>query len=671
MPNVRQLLESRVSAAIAEAYPEAADAPAIVQAATDGRFGDYQANGAMALAKRLKTNPREVAAAVVEQLKNDGQVAAMVDTDEGAGGIKIAGPGFINFHLCPEWVAEQLGKVSADVADGSGARPEGEERLGVAPARDPETVVVDYSAPNLAKEMHVGHLRSTIIGDALVRMLDFAGHNVERQNHVGDWGTQFGMLLAFLDHAVHGSWDNEEESQQGVTDWTLGRIEEFYRRAQEWDHATPENQALARRYTRVLQSSDLGPADGHDWLLRLKLRNGWRQHIEITKTHCNSVYQQLGVCLTESDIRGESAYNAVLPDIVRTLEEQGLLTESEGAQCVFLQSEISDSKSEIAPGQPLFVNKDGAPLPLIVQKADEGYLYATTDLAAIAFRTGHLPEIRNPNSEIRNETSPKASRVLYVVDARQSLHFQMVFECAYQAGFADRERHDLVHVAFGTMLGEDKRPFRTREGGTVKLMDLLDEAQRRARDLVEAKQDELPDDQPRLSEEEKDRIAHIVGIGGVKYADLAQNRTSDYVFSWDKMLSLQGNTAPYMQYAYARVRSIFQKGYPDEAERRRIEDELRTDASPIPVPEPAEAALGKTLLRFPETLDRALSDYRPNVLAAYLYDLAQAFTRFYDACPVLKSEEPTRTHRLRLCGLTARVIAKGLELLGIETAERM
>jgi len=650
MPNVRQLLESRVSAAIAEAYPEAAGAPAIVQAATDGRFGDYQANGAMALAKRLSANPREVAAKIVEQLKGDADLAAMVDTGEAADGIEIAGPGFINFRLKADWVAARLGEVNRVEAGG-------EDRLGVEPAAEPETVVVDYSAPNLAKEMHVGHLRSTIIGDALVRMLDFAGHNVQRQNHVGDWGTQFGMLLAYRSIALADAREGDAEAAHAYWHSTLGDIEKLYRLAKAQYDSDGVFAGLAKAYVRKLQEGPNPESQSADeYKLRLNVRNGWERLVHLTLEHAQVIYRRLRVTLTTDDARGESAYNDVLPDIVRALEEKGLLTESEGAQCVFLED---------ANGNSLFANKDGEPLPLIVQKADEGYLYATTDLAAIAFRTGYFSDLPDGSK------SPQANRILYVVDARQSLHFQMVFECACQAGFAEREAHELVHVAFGTMMGEDGKPFKTREGGAVKLMDLLDEAERRARDLVERKQAELPEDQPRLSEEEKQEIARKVGIGGVKYADLAQNRTSDYVFSWDKMLSLQGNTAPYMQYAYARVRSIFQKGYPDEAERGRVETDLQADASPLPVADPAEAALGKMLLRLPETLERALADYRPNVLAAYLYDLAQAFTRFYDACPVLKSEEETRRHRLRLCGLTARVIAKGLDLLGIETAERM
>jgi len=609
MPNIRQLLESHVSRAMAAAYPEAADAPAIVQPSQNPQFGDYQANGAMALAKRLKMNPREVAGRVVEHLNGDADVTAVAEDPQ------IAGPGFINFRLRPEWVAARLGEVSTDA------------RLGVEAVAEPQTVVVDYSAPNLAKEMHVGHLRSTIIGDALVRMLAFAGHNVVKQNHVGDWGTQFGMLLQFMIEHTHFSV--RDGTVIAGTAW-LEDLERFYQRAKQAFDDDPEFAERARRRVVLLQQGD------HETKI------AWSWFLDQSLGHCEVVYRRLGVLLTRDDVRGESAYNSRLVDIVQALEEKGLLAESEGAQCVLLED---------AEGKPLFANKDGDPLPLIVQKADEGYLYATTDLAAIAFRTGYFGELPDGSK------SPQADRILYTVDARQSLHFQMVFECAHQAGFADRERHDLVHVAFGTMMGKDGKPFKTREGGTVKLLDLLDYSVVRASALVNEKNPDLPEDERR-------EIARKVGIGGVKYADLAQNRTSDYVFSWDKMLSLQGNTAPYMQYAYARVRSIFRKGDHDEAE-------TRTDASPLPVGDPAEAALGKMLLRFPETLDRALDDYRPNVLAAYLYDLAQAFTAFYDACPVLKSEEPTRTHRLRLSDLTARVIAKGLDLLGIETAERM
>jgi len=620
MPNIQHILDDRVAAAMRAAFPDAAEAPAIVVPAQDPRFGDYQANGAMSLAKQLRKKPRDVAAAVAARL----DVADLCEKPE------IAGPGFINLHLKPAWVAEQLGLINPD-------KPE--DRLGAPRAVRPETVVVDYSAPNLAKEMHVGHLRSTIIGDALVRTLDFAGHTVVRQNHVGDWGTQFGMLAAFLLNRKAAL-----SAQSPDAKYELKDLEHFYQQAKLWFDSGPGFAILSRQEVVRLQSGD---PDAHE---------RWLEFRQISLDHCRRVYERLGVLLTDADIRGESAYNDDLPRVLADLKAAGLLTESEGAQCVFLKDKQGKAK---------FVAKDGTPLPLIVQKSDEGYLYATTDLAALAFRTGYFPELGNPKSEIPSPKSPRADRILYVVDARQSLHFQMVFECARQAGFAP-PHVQLVHVAFGTMMGPDGKPFKTREGGTVKLMDLLGEAEARALALVTAKnaEDVAADRAQPLSDGQKKGIARKVGIGAVKYADLAQNRTSDYIFSWEKMLSLDGNTAPYMQYAYARVRSIFRKGG-HEAEQHRA------DASPIPLAAPQELALGKAILRFPEVLQRAIDDYRPNVLAAYLYDLAQAFTAFYDACPVIQSDEPVRTHRLKLCDLTARAVARGLDLLGIEAAERM
>jgi len=620
MPNVRRILDERVTAALRAAFPDVPDAPAIVTPSQEERFGDYQANGAMGLAKRLKRKPREVAEAVLAHL----DLADLAEKPE------IAGPGFINLRLKADWVAGQLGAANQVRSERSE-----DDRLGVPRAERPETVVVDYSAPNLAKEMHVGHLRSTIIGDALVRMLEFAGHKVVRQNHVGDWGTQFGMLITNL---LRREWGNRVDLSA-----SLENLEAFYVDSKFKFDGDDAFAAEARENVVRLQQGDR------------VCRRHWRMYIRASLRHCEKIYKRLGVRLNRRDLKPESAYNDVLPDIVRALRGKGLLTESEGAQCVFLKSAIRDPQSAI-PAKPLFVAKDGSPLPLIVQKSDEGYLYATTDLAAIAFRTGRLPPSANPQSAIRNPQSPRADRILYVVDARQSLHFQMLFECAQQAGFAPAGVH-LEHVAFGTMMGPDGRPFKTREGGTVKLMDLLDEAEKRALDLVTQKN-------PDLSEDERKRIAQIVGIGAVKYADLSQNRTSDYVFSWEKMLALDGNTAPYMQYACARVRSIFRKGGHDEKA-------LRGDAAPVPLAAPQEVALGKAVLRFAEAVERALEDYRPNVLAAYLYDLAQAFTAFYDACPVLPSPEPVRTHRLKLCDLVARVIERGLGLLGIETAERM
>jgi arginyl-tRNA synthetase len=613
MPNIQHFLDQRVTAAMRAAFPQAPDAPAIVQPSQDPRFGDYQANGAMALAKQLKMKPRQVAAEVVARL----DVADLCEKPE------IAGPGFINLRLKPDWVAAQVGAINPD-------KPE--DRLGVPRAERCETVVVDYSAPNLAKEMHVGHLRSTIIGDALVRMLDFSGHNVVRQNHVGDWGTQFGMLVAYLTEKKLITPVAGQEGWFFPEDKTLADLETLYREAKDLFDTDAGFATKARETVVKLQSGDP---------LTLEI---WKDFLVLSMGDCKRVYEKIGVRLTDDDIRGESAYNSLLSKVVEHLKAKDMLTESQGAQCVFL---------------PEFKGKDGSPLPLIVQKSDEGYLYATTDLAAIGFRTGFFPELSDGSK------SPRANRVLYVVDARQALHFQMVFACARAAGFAPPDVR-LEHVAFGTMMGADGKPFKTREGGTVKLMDLLDEAERRALDLVTQKNTEdvaAGRTQP-LTETQKQEIAHTVGIGAVKYADLSQNRTSNYIFSWEKMLSLDGNTAPYMQYAYARVRSIFRKGG-HEAEAHRA------DAAPIPLASPQELALGKTLLRFPEALDRAIEDYRPNVLAAYLYDLAGAFTAFYDACPVIQSEEPLRSARLKLCDLTARVIQRGLGLLGIETAERM
>jgi arginyl-tRNA synthetase len=597
MPNIAKLLDQRVTAAMRAAYPDVTDAPAIVMASQDPKFGDYQANGAMGLAKRLKLKPRDVAATIVAKL----DVADLCDAPE------IAGPGFINLRLKADWLAAQAGKANAD------------PRLGVEQIEKPETIVVDYSAPNLAKEMHVGHLRSTIIGDALVRMLEFAGHNVKKQNHVGDWGTQFGMLVAHMEE------ENLFEPMQGhpghsyVDVDALSDVEELYRKAKAKFDTNPAFAQKSRDTVVKLQRGDPPTLDRWGFFLTLSLG------------HCKDVYSRLGVLLTDADIRGESAYNDDLPTVIEALKANGMLQESEGAQCVFLKDK---------DGKPLFVNKEGEPLPLIVQKSDEGFLYATTDLAAIRYRVNEL----------------KAAKVLYTVDARQALHFKMVFECAKQAGFA-KPKTALEHIAFGTMMGQDGKPFKTREGGTVKLMDLLDEAETRAFDLVTSRSPDTP-------EADRKAIARIVGIGAVKYADLSQNRTSDYVFSWEKMLALDGNTAPYMQYAYARVRSIFRKGEHDAKS-------LQSDVKPIALGESQEKALAKKVLQFAETLDRALEDYRPNVVAAYLYDLAHAFTAFYDACPVLSSEEPTRTNRLKLCDLTARTIQKGLDLLGIETAERM
>jgi arginyl-tRNA synthetase len=464
--------------------------------------------------------------------------------------------------------------------------------------------------------MHVGHLRSTIIGDALAMTLEFQGHNVIRQNHVGDWGTQFGMLTAYLEKI-----SNSDKSVDVMGE--LSDLEGFYRKAKELFDTDEKFATTSRENVVKLQSGD------RDFRLR------WQAFVAISLLHCKSVYDRLGVTLTPGNVRAESAYNDDLPNVIADLQKAGLLMESQGAMCVFL---------------PQFVAKDGTPLPLIVQKSDEGYLYATTDLAAIRYRVGTL----------------HADRVLYVVDARQSLHFQMVFATARAAGFAP-ESTSLEHIAFGTMMGADGKPFKTRTGGTVKLMDLLNEAVKRAYELVTQKNaDEVAKGRAQpLSEEQKKSISEAVGIGAVKYSDLAQNRNSDYVFSWDKMLAMDGNTAPYMQYAYARIKSIFRKdSLSNPCAQGSLEKQLILDA-------PAERGLAIKLLQFPETIATVAADCLPSVLCAYLYDLAGAFTTFYENCPVLKSEEPLRSSRLALCELTGRTIHQGLALLGIDVIEQM
>ena len=567
--DIRQTLEERIAAALAAAG--AADAPALVQTSTRPEHGDYQANGCMAAAKRLRTNPRRLAEEVKERLEL-GEMAEKVE---------VAGPGFLNIFLSDSWLARQVDRMARD------------ERLGVAAAAG--RVVIDYSSPNLAKEMHVGHLRSTIIGDALARVLEFCGHRVIRQNHVGDWGTQFGMLLEHL-----------EESGGGRS---LADLERFYKEAKERFDGDPEFAAAARERVVRLQAGDP------------ECLRAWREFLDVSLDHCQRIYDRLGVGLDRECVRGESSYNEDLPRVVEDLEKAGLLRESEGAQCVFPEG---------------FTNKENEPLGVIVRKRDGGYLYTTTDLAGIRHRCGELG----------------ADRVLYVTDSRQAGHFAQVFAIARAAGFVP-PGVSLEHVPFGMMLGPDGRPFRTRSGGTVRLQDLIDEAVRRAADLVAEKN-------PDLGAEQREEVAHAVGVGALKYADLAQNRASDYTFTWEKMLSFDGNTAPYMQYAYARVRSIFRKAGGEGAAGGRIEPA-----------EPAERALVLRLLQFSETLHATAEKCMPNLLCAYLFDLAGAYMRFYESCPVLKAEAAVRAGRLALCALTARVVERGLGLLGIKAVERM
>jgi arginyl-tRNA synthetase len=550
----------------------------------------------MAAARRLETDPRELAKRVVAAAK----------LDDLAEKVEVAGPGFVNVTLKDDFLARQL------------AAAVGDKRLGVPELARSERqkVVVDYSGPNLAKEMHVGHLRSTIIGDALARTLQFLGHEVTRQNHVGDWGTQFGMLIAYMDEITARSAGSAAARCEGCV--PIGDLEEFYRDAKQLFDSDATFAEKARSYVVKLQS-------GEEHCL-----SRWNDFRRQSLDHCDDVYSRLGVLLEREDVRGESAYDDDLPKVVADLKAAKLLAESEGAQCVFLDE---------------FKDRDGNILPVIVRKSDGGFLYATTDLAALRYRVRRL----------------KADRILYVHDARQTLHFRQVFAVARKAGFVP-DGVSLEHVGFGTVMGSDGRPFRTREGGTIKLMDLLDEAERRAFELVTDKNPDLPE--PRRRE-----IARVVGIGAVKYADLAQNRTSDYVFSWNKMLSLDGNTAPYMQYAYARIRSIFRKGGRESAEgKAAARDRV---PSPFAVREPAERALAVKLLQLPEVVETVAVECLPSLLCAYLFGLAGAFMGFYETCPVLQSDEPLRSSRLGVCELAAGTIQTGLNLLGIETLEQM
>ena len=475
---------------------------------------------------------------------------------------------------------------------------------GVQPALEPETIVIDYSSPNLAKEMHVGHLRSTIIGDALARIFELQGKRVIRQNHVGDWGTQFGMLLAHLEEVEH-------TKQQDIE---LQNLESFYKAAKRRFDEDIDFANKARHMVVKLQSGDA-------YCLSL-----WKRFILLSQAHCQAIYERLGVSLTPEDIRAESAYNVDLPQVVASLRALNLLVESEGAQCVFLDE---------------FRGKDQKPLPIIVQKKDGGFLYASTDLAAVRYRQQVL----------------HASRVLYVVDARQALHFQQIFSLAYKAGFA-KPSMQLEHVGFGMVLDKAGKPFKSRDGGVTKLADLLDEAVRRAEVLIASKQPTLDADALRT-------MATVVGMASIKYADLSKNRISDYVFDWDTMLSFEGNTAPYLLYAYTRVNSLFLKaGLSPSA--------LALLGQPLVLQDTYDVALAKHLVLFPEMIELAASKAAPHGVCTYLYELASLFSSFYEACPILnQSDEALKASRLKLAGLTARVLEQGLSLLGIGTLTRM
>jgi arginyl-tRNA synthetase len=575
MTGTRSTIERRLQAAFDRLEPGAD--PVL----RTSEHADFQANGALGLAKRLGRTPREVAEAV----------AAVAVLDDLCRSVEVSGPGFINLTLAEGFLAGQVAAMADD------------ERLGVPWASLPRTVVVDYSHPNVAKEMHVGHLRSTIIGDALVRMSEFVGHRVVRENHIGDWGTPFGMLIEHL-------LDLGED--QAIEELSVGDLNTFYRQARSSFDADESFQDRSRRRVVLLQSGDRET-------LRL-----WHVLVAQSLSYFDEVYAKLGVLLTDDDVVGESFYNPMLDEIVRDLDTEGLLVESDGAQCVF---------------PPGFTNRDGDPLPLIVRKSDEGYGYAATDLAAIRDRMGRLG----------------AGQILYVVGAPQAQHLAMCFAVAAMAGWLP-EPTVAVHVAFGSVLGADRKMLRTRGGDTVKLTDLLDEAVTRA-DAA------LAERAPDLSEAERAPVAQMVGIGAVKFADLSTDRVKDYVFDWDRMLAFEGSTGPYLQYAHARVRSIF---------RRAVSGDEELGGAEIVLAEPAERGLALVLVGFADALEATLEAWAPNRLCAYLYDVSSAFSTFYESCPVLKAPtEDLRRSRLRLADLTARVLAQGLALLGIAAPEQM
>jgi arginyl-tRNA synthetase len=540
------------------------------------QHADYQVNVAMSLKARVGKPPRDIAAAIV----------AALDAPDLVERAEIAGPGFVNVTLKGSFLEAELERAA------SGGR------LGLS-TPPPEVVVIDYSSPNVAKEMHVGHLRSTIIGDALARVLEALGHRVIRQNHLGDWGTPFGMLI---EHLL-----DEGEDAAGSS---MSELKDFYQAARSKFDADEAFADRARRRVVSLQAGE--PAT-------LAL---WRRLVDATLRYASGVYEKLGVTLKDTDVAGESSYNALLADVIGELRSKGLVTESDGALCVFLDG---------------FEGRDGAKVPLIVQKQDGGYSYATTDLAGIRHRLGTLG----------------ATRVLVVVGQEQSQHLAMIFETAKVAGWLTPPRR-AQHVTFGAVLGPDGKMFRTRAGGSVRLMDLLDEAIERGRAAVESKNPDLP-------LEAREQVARMVGIGAVKYADLSSDRVKAYVFDFDRMLSFDGNTAPYIQYAHARCRSIIRKS-----------GASAPDASAIALNEPQERALALTLLRFPTAVDHVAESLQPHLVCTYLYDLATAFSAFYEACPVLKADtEAAKRSRLALTELTASVLSRGLDLLGIQAPDEM
>ncbi|MFR9800046.1 arginine--tRNA ligase [Streptomyces sp. MS06] len=579
-------VHQRLATALSAALPEAADADPLLRRSDRA---DYQANGILALAKKAKANPRELA----------GQVVERVDSGELIKDVEVSGPGFLNITVTDRAIIANLA-ARTDDTDG---------RLGVPHAANPGTTVVDYAQPNVAKEMHVGHLRSAVIGDSVVQLLEFTGENVVRRHHIGDWGTQFGMLIQYLDEHPH---ELDHKSEQVTGEEAMSNLDRLYKAARRLFDSDEEFKGRARR--RVV---DLQAGEPHTLA-------AWQKFVDESKIYFFSVFDKLDMEISDPDIVGESGYNDMLAETCRLLEESGVAVRSEGALCVF----FDDVKGP-----------DGKPVPLIVQKSDGGYGYAATDLSAIRDRVFAL----------------KANSLIYVVDARQALHFKMVFETARRAGWLGDDVH-AHQLAFGTVLGKDGKPFKTREGETIRLVDLLDEAIDRATAVVREK-----DTQHRLSDEEIAERGTQVGIGAVKYADLSTSANRDYKFDLDQMVSLNGDTSVYLQYAYARIQSILRKS-----------GEARPAAHPELDLHEAERALGLHADAFAEAVAEAAGEYAPHKLAAYLYQLASLYTTFYDKCPVLKAETPEQVeNRLFLCDATARTLHQGMALLGIRTPERL
>jgi arginyl-tRNA synthetase len=571
--NIKQTLEAifeqaMIGAGVSEPRP-------IIKQSQRAEFGHYQANGVMAAAKQLKLAPRDLAQAILDHLPLQNRYT-----------FEIAGPGFINIRLTHEGLTEAVASTAFPVNIGVDA---------------PKRVVVDYSSPNLAKEMHIGHLRSTVIGDTVIRVLEHVGHDAIRANHVGDWGAQFGSLLAYLSETGH----NEQARTTALAD-----LEKFYQAASKKFKQDPAFAEKARGFVVQLQAGDP------------ELKALWQSFIATSMSHGQAVYDKLGITLTQKDAMPESQYNDDLVPLVEDLKDKNLIEESDGAQCVFLDE---------------FKGKDGNRLPAMVQKSDGGFPYLATDLAALRFRHRML----------------EANEVLYVVGASQQLHLRQVFAVARAAGFVP-ETLKTRHLAFGLVLKADGTPFKTRDGADVKLVDVLDEAVDRATALLSARDNDL-------DQQEQATIARVIGIGAIKYAELQKNRTTDYVFDWDTMLSFEGNTAPYLQYAYTRIRSLFRKSglaAPDSN-------------AEITLTEPQEAALALKNLQFSEALTQYLDDYQANILCNYLFELAGSFMTFYEHCPILGADADLKASRLRLSQITSETLSTGLNLLGIETVERM